>query len=137
MTMNDERGSASVELALVVPALLLLLAVMLAGGRLVQTKSAVASVARETARVGAAEADLETALVEGEAAGRSEASSAGLELSRLEITQEPGTFDRGGRYVVTASYHVRLSDLPGFGLLPSLLTVNSEQVETIERYKSR
>jgi hypothetical protein len=137
MKLLNERGSASVELALIAPSLLLLLAVMLAGGRLVQTKSALASVARETARAAAAETTLETALIVGESAGEQEASALGLDVGRLSILQDPGGFERGGSYAVTVSYQVRLSDLPGFGLFPSSLTVTSEQVETVERHKSR
>jgi hypothetical protein len=137
MRLKDETGSASVELALVAPSLLILLAVMLAGARLVESKSAVASVAREVARAAAAEPNLEAAIEHGDSAGRREASALGLDLSRLSIVQAPGLFERGARYSVTVSYGTRLSDLPGFGLFPKLMTVTSEHVETVERYKSR
>lgn len=137
MRTLDEKGSASIELVLIAPSLLLLLAVMLAGARMVESKSAVASVARETARAAAAEPNIEAAMEQGQAAGRLEASSLGLDVARLSIVQEPGAFERGAHYEVTASYRVRLSDLPGFGLLPGSFTVTSEQVETVERYKSR
>lgn len=93
--------------------------------------------AREAARAAAAETDLEAAVLSGRAAGELEASSLGLDVGRLSIDQQPGGFERGARYAVTASYRVRLSDLPGFGLLPGSLTVTSGQVETVERYKSR
>lgn len=137
MRPPGDRGSASIELVLIAPSLLLLLAVMLAGARMVESKSAVASVARETARAAAAEPNLQAAVERGEAAGLLEASSLGLDVTRLSIVQEPGAFERGARYEVTVSYQVRLSDLPGFGLLPGLFTVTSGQMETVERHKSR
>ena len=50
MTLRSERGTAAVELALVAPVLVVLVAVVAAGGRMVETKSAILSVAREAAR---------------------------------------------------------------------------------------
>ncbi|MGH8704217.1 MAG: TadE/TadG family type IV pilus assembly protein, partial [Burkholderiales bacterium] len=50
---RHEEGTAAIEMVLIAPALLLLLAVIVGSGRVVSTKSAVLSVAREAARVAA------------------------------------------------------------------------------------
>lgn len=137
MRVRREEGTAALELMLIAPALILLLAVVVGSGRVVSTKSAVLDVARESARAAADAPDPESAAAIANARAREVAAGLGLDVSRLVIEEDPGTFDRGTPYTVTVSYRVRLGDLPAFGLLPGSFVVTARHVELTDRYRSR
>jgi Flp pilus assembly protein TadG len=137
MTLRGERGTAAVELVLLAPVLVVLVAVVVAGGRIVETKSAVLSVAREAARAGSEAPDATTADDAALATAREVASGLGLDPTRLDVSQEPGGFRRGALYVVSVSYQVPLEDLPGLGVLPGSVVLGAEHAELIQRFKSR
>lgn len=136
-SVRREDGTAAVEMVLIAPALLLLLAVIVGSGRVVSTKSAVLSVAREAARAAAEAPDAPSAQSAANDRARSVAAGLGLDPTRLEIRHDAGDFARGAPYEVRVSYRVRLSDLPAFGVLPGSFTVRATHTELTERYKSR
>lgn len=137
MRVRHEGGTAAVEFVLVAPALLLLLAVVIGAGRVVTTKSAVLTVAREAARAAAEAPDPGSAFSVAESRAQEVAAGLGLDPSRLVLEQDPGTFARGAPYVVRVTYRVQLSDLPAFGFLPGSFAVSARHAELTERYKSR
>ncbi|HYU15577.1 MAG TPA: TadE/TadG family type IV pilus assembly protein [Candidatus Acidoferrum sp.] len=136
-TLRGERGTAAVELVLLAPVLVLLIAVVVAAGRMVETKSAVLSVAREAARAGSEAPDAATAYDEALDTARDVAAGLGLDPARLVVSQDSGGFRRGAPYVVSVSYEVPLGDLPGLGLLPGSVVLGAEHAELIQRFKSR
>ena len=137
MTLRGERGTAAVELVLLAPVLVMLVAIVVAAGRMVETKSAVLSVAREAARAGSEAPDATTAHDAALATAQEVASGLGLDPTRLDVSQDPGGFRRGAPYVVSVSYQVPLADLPGLGLLPGSVVIGAEHAELIQRFKSR
>jgi hypothetical protein len=137
MTLRSERGTAAVELALLAPVLVLVVAIVGAAGRMVETKSAILSVAREAARA-ASEAPTEAAAHDAALATAEDvATGLGLDPARLSIAQDGGSFGRGEPYEVSVSYRVTLADLPGLGLLPGSVVLGAEHAELIQTYKSR
>jgi Flp pilus assembly pilin Flp len=137
MKLRGERGTAAVELALLAPVFVVLVAIVVVAGRMVETKSALMSVAREAARAGSEAPDAATALDAALATAQEVASGLGLDPARLEVSQDPGGFRRGGPYEVSVSYEVPLADLPGLGLLPGSVVLGAEHAELIQRFKSR
>jgi Flp pilus assembly pilin Flp len=137
MTLRNERGTAAVELALLAPVFVVLVAVVVAAGRMVETKSAVLSVAREAARAGSEAPDAAAARDAALATAQEVAAGLGLDPARLEVSQDQGGFRRGEPYVVSVSYEVPLEDLPGLGLLPGSVVLGAEHAELIQRFKSR
>ena len=137
MTLRGERGTAAVELVLLAPVLVVLVAVVVAAGRMVETKSAVLSVAREAARAGSEAPDAATAHDAAFVTAQEVAAGLGLDPARLAVSQDPGGFRRGEPYVVSVSYQVPLADLPGLGLLPGSVVIGAEHAELIQRFKSR
>ena len=135
--VRHEDGTAAVEMVLIAPALLLLLAVIIGSGRIVSTKSAVLSVAREAARAAAAAPDAAGARSAAKERALAVAEGLGLDPSRLVISQDAGDFARGAPYEVSVTYRVRLADLPAFGVLPGSFAVTATHTELTERYKSR
>lgn len=136
MIRRDE-GNASIELVLMAPVLLVILALIVASGRLLSTKSAVEAVTREAARAASQADDAESA--KDIAKQRAEDISAELRLdsSRLHLDTKLGAFGRGAPLTVEADYLLPLADLPGFGLLPGSIQVSGRHTELIERFKSR
>jgi hypothetical protein len=135
--LRNDRGATALELVMVAPVLLLLLAVTLAAGRVISAKSAVLASARDAARTASDEPDPQAAAAVAEAAAVNTAVAHGLDSRRLTIELSPGDFERGGRYLVEVGYVVQLVDLPGWGVLPGLLSVHGHHAETIDRYRSR
>lgn len=135
--IRRENGNAALELILIAPVLLLLLAVTVAAGRTVQLKLDVQSVARESARVASTASDP----FEAEHLARQRATEVANELAltpqRLDIVVEAGSFQRGTPIRVRASYRVELMDLPGLGLIPGTIELSSEHIEMVERHGSR
>jgi Flp pilus assembly pilin Flp len=126
MRLRNERGTAAVELALLAPVLLMLVAVVSAAGRMVETKSAVLSVAREAARAAAEAPNAAAAHDAATATAQQVAEGLGLDPARLSIVQDPHGFARGAP-----------ADLPGLGLLPGSVTLGAEHAELIDTYMSR
>lgn len=137
MKVADERGTAAVELALLAPVFVVLLAVVVAAGRMVETKSAILSVAREAARAASEAPDAVAARNVALATAREVAAGLGLDPARIAVDQDPGGFGRGDPYRVKVSYEVRLRDLPALGLLPGTFVLEAEHVELVDRFKSQ
>ena len=137
MRLRSERGTAAVELALLAPVLLVLVAVVSGAGRVVETKSALLSVAREAARVAAEAPNAPAAHDAAIATAQQVAEGLGLDPARLSIVQDPHGFARGAPYEVSVSYQVSMADLPGLGLLPGSVTLSAQHDELIDTYRSR
>jgi hypothetical protein len=137
MRPRSERGTAAVELALLAPVLVVLVAVVTAAGRMVGTKSAVLSVAREAARAAAEAPNAAAAHDAAIATAQQVAEGLGLDPARLSIVEDPHGFVRGAPYEVSVSYQVSMADLPGLGLLPGSVTLGAEHAELIDTYRSR
>lgn len=134
---HKERGTAAVELALLAPVLVVLVAVVTAAGRMVETKSAVLQVAREAARAASEAPNPKAAHNAAIATAGQAAEGLGLDPARLSLVQDPHGFIRGAPYVVSVSYDASLADLPGLGLLPGSVTLGATHAEIIDAYRSR
>lgn len=133
--LSDERGQAAVELALVLPLLLLLAFGVVAVGRVVQAQSAVSGVAKEAARSAATANNATEAYTWGMSRGNDVALGFGLTNGTLQLAVAPGSFSRGGVVESSARYQVALDDLPLLGW--ARLTVASSHRERTDPYRSR
>lgn len=131
----DETGSAMVEIALVLPLLLVLAFGVVMVGRVTHAQIAVQSVAREAARTVAVAPSASLGLQSAEARAVAVAQGHGLAIDRLGVEIDPGGFERGGTVLTQATYEVQLGDLP---LLAAVeVTVSSSHAERIDQYRSR
>ena len=133
--LADQRGSALVEVALVLPLLLLLALGVVGVGRVIQARMSVSAVAREAARVAALAQSPGEAAEQGLAAGRAVAHGYGLTNGSLRLVVDPGALDRGGAVRAAAGYRVSLDDLPLMGWVHA--DVAAEHVERVDLYRSR
>lgn len=132
---NDQQAQALVELALVIPILLLLAFGVIAIGRVIEAQMGVSAVAREEARAAALSNGPEEASSNGLARGQEVASGYHLSNGSLQLTVDPAGFKRGGEVRASARYTVTFGDLPLLGW--ARVSVGSTHVERIDLYRSR
>lgn len=132
---KQDGGSALVEVALVLPVLLVLAFGVVGVGRILQAQMGVSAVARETARAGALAQDASGAAERGLVAGHAVAVGYGLTNGSLSLAVDPGAFERGGQVRAAARYDVSLGDLPLLNWVH--VQVVSDHVERIDLYRSR
>jgi Flp pilus assembly protein TadG len=134
---RGEHGTATVELTVVALGLLVFAAGLIGIGRLTDTRTALAGVAREAARAAADAPSASQAVTVGRAAAQQTATGYGLDPDRLQVSVDPKGFARGGTLLVTATYRVQLGDLPTLRLLPGEVTLTARQLEPIDPFRSR
>lgn len=122
------------ETALIIPILLLLAFGVVAIGRVTEAQMGVDGVAREAARAAALANGAAQASNDGLARGQEVAAGHHLENGSLQLTVDPGSFQRGGDVQASARYTVSLVDLPLLGW--AHITVVSAHRERIDLYRS-
>jgi Flp pilus assembly protein TadG len=140
MTRASERGSATLELAIIGPALILLLALVIAAGRIQVAGGAVeqaaAAAAREAsiARTPAAAASL------AEAAATRVLTQQKLDCAAMTVTMDTSGYSapvgQAGRVGATVACVVPLSDL-GVPVLPAARTLAAQSTSVLDRYRAR
>jgi Flp pilus assembly protein TadG len=130
-----QHGQALVELALVLPVLLLLATAVVGVGRLIHAQMGVSGVARESARTAVLADSPTDAISRGLDRGQQVADGYHLTNGSLRLSVDPGSFSRGGSVVAMARYQVTLGDLPLLGWLR--VGVASTHAERIDLYRSQ
>ena len=129
--LRQDRGAAALEFALLLPALLIMLAVVMAAGRMWIVRSEILAVARQAAREAVLQPDAGTAANTAQSAGNTDTGDYKLNSSQLTITPQ-GPFAPGAFYKVSVTYKVSFGDLPGFGFLPGSVTLSATGLEPID-----
>jgi hypothetical protein len=128
------RAQATIELALVVPGLLLGLFLVTAVGLVARADAEVAGVAVEAARAGAlvwSAADVGPAASDRAAAL---ATSYGMTLQRLDVIVDSSQFRRGGSVRVDVTYQLPLDSLPLIGW--GTVELQHQAVEPVDKFRS-
>lgn len=136
---RDDRGTALIEWALVMPVLLLLLAVFFGVGRLWSTEASVLAIAKEAARAAVEAPDAESAAQAAVQTAQSQASGYGLDPAKLQVNPV-GPFvtgQPGATYLVVVRYDVDLTNLPSFGVLDAHKEIAASFAEPIDPMASR
>lgn len=137
---RDQRGAATVELALVAPALLLMLALLMAGGRLWYARTVVAEAGYAAARAGSLARTAAEAQRAATSAGRQSLATAGMDCRQVKINISTAGFrvPAGTPATVTATIRctVPLNDvvLPG---LPGRIELDATGAAALDTYRSR
>ena len=124
MLSRNERGQATVELALCLPVLAVLMGGLVEVGALVGDKARLEHAAREAARVAIVSAD--------ESAALSAALDSGLEDLEIEIDPRPELRVQGERLTVQLT-HRPSGNVPLLGALMSKVRLEADAVMRIER----
>jgi Flp pilus assembly protein TadG len=136
----DQRGAAAVELTLFVPALLLILVLLVAGGRLWFARTTVNEAAQTAARAASLTRSAAAATVEGRDAGSQSLTTAGLRCRSTSVSINTAAFavPVGTPSTVTSTILciVDFSDvfLPGW---PGSIPLTGHGSAALDTYRSR
>ena len=133
--LADQSGSALIESALVIPAVLAIAFAVVMVGRVAHAQIGVQAVAREAGRTLASAPSSSEGLADAQARALAVAGGHGLSWDRLDVALDVGDFERGGTVRAQVSYRVGLGDLPLLGWIE--VTVSSSHQERVELYRSR
>ena len=135
-----DHGSAAIEVALLGPGLLLVIALLAAGGRLWFARTTVDEAAQTSARAGSLARSAAEAARSGREAGHQSLDTAGLHCSETSVTVQTAAFGVpvGTPATVTSTVHCRVtfSDLllPG---LPGSRELVGHGAAALDTYRAR
>ncbi|MEU5872549.1 TadE family protein [Glycomyces sp. NPDC047369] len=138
--ISDQRGSASIEMAVVAPAILALLAGVLIGGRVNLARQALEAAAYDAARTASLERTASEANAQALAAANSTLDAQGLSCTDLDVTVSTTGFDvpvgQPATVTATVSCTATFSDvaLPG---MPGTVPLAASFTSPLDTYRSR
>ena len=132
---RDEGGMAAVELVLLTPLALVVLAFLVIAGRLSTVTADVAAASRDAARSASISQSYDEAVAAATATAHASLAAQDVTCRNLTVAGgDPSTFVAGGEVAITVSCDVSLGDvaLPG---IPGSRTVASTSAEVIDRFR--
>lgn len=139
-TRDRERGSVTLELAILAPALILVLGLLVLGGRVEVAASAVEQATAAAARAASLERSVAAAQIAAESAVDRETAARDIrcvtttvEVDASGLTAPLGT---SASVTVRASCTVTMTDLAVPGL-PGSRTITAEATSAVDRYRAR
>lgn len=132
--MSAERGSASLELTLVTPAIVVLLLFAVGAGRLAQARAEVDAAARDAARAASIARSPEAASAEGISAAQATLEEGGVTCRDLAVAIDTAGFAPGGSVGATVTCTVDLGDLTLLRV-PGSRTVSAHFVHPLDTYR--
>ena len=133
-TISRDRGSATLELVLLTPALVMLLLLVVAGGRIVEARGQVDGTAREAARAASIARTSSEATTAATQIAQARLASAGLTCQSLTVDTNTARFQPGGSVTTTITCTVDLSDLVAL-TIPGSRTLTASATEPIDVYR--
>ena len=140
LARGERGGSAAVELVIVVPAAVMMLALAMAGGRIWMAEAAVEQSAGAAARAASLGRSSGAAAADARAVASSNLASSSLECVNTSVSVNTGAFSTPvgtpGTVTVRVSCTVTFADLllPG---LPGSSTVDAEGAAPLDTYRGR
>jgi Flp pilus assembly protein TadG len=137
---RDERGAAAVELTLMVPALVLVLGLLVAGGRLWFARTAVVEAAQTAARAASLARTAGQAHHDGQGAAAASLATAGLVCGNRTVIIGTGAFGVPAGTPATVTSVVECSVPFGDILLPGMpgsIRLSSRGTAALDTYRSR
>jgi Flp pilus assembly protein TadG len=135
MNAYDERGSMSIEIVLLTPALVAAIIVIAAGARFVDAREETSGAAFAAARAASLTSNQEAAVAAGTEAARHAMSDRGQSCATLDVTIDAHDFAPGGTIRATVSCLADLSDLSGFGILPGHKTFTATAAVPLDQHR--
>ena len=137
---RSQRGTASVELAILVPVLVILLGLMIAGGRIWFARATVTEAAYSAARAASLARTPGEAAIDGRNAGQQSMATGGLECISRSVQVDVNAFSVpvGQPATITSSVFCTVSFgdvlLPG---MPGALTLRADGASALDTYRGR
>ena len=132
---RGERGSMSLELVILTPALVAALMVIAMGARFVDAREDTSSAAFAAARAASLTTNQEAAVAAGRTAARQSMSDRGQSCTSLAVTIDAHDFIPGGTIRATVTCVADLSDLSGFGIGSGHKTFTATAAVPLEQHR--
>lgn len=131
----QERGSASVELAVVAPALVILFLLVVLAGRASDADAQVTRAAAAAARAASLRQHPDDATSDAQTVAAENLATAGVTCDPLDVDVDVADFRAGGTVAVTVTCQVPMSDMALLGV-PGARASTSTATEHIDRFRS-
>ncbi len=131
---RGDRGSVAVEMAVIAPALVALLLLVVLAGRVAQADGDVRRAASAAARAASLRQDPVDATAAGRQAAQANLADSGVGCGRVDTEVDTTRFFAGGAVAVTVRCTASMSDVSGLGV-PLRRTFIARSVEVIDRYR--
>lgn len=133
---RPDQGSASLELILLTPIFIVFLLMVVAAGRLVDTKIQVDQATHAAARAASLSLTPGAADTAAQDAATQALSGAGITCSPMSVDTTVTGTAAGGTARVTLSCTVALDDVSGLGVFPGHETISASFSSVIDTYRS-
>lgn len=133
--MRDERGSVAVELAVIAPALVFLMLLVVYAGKVSEADGNVERAASDAARAASLRQHPSDATTDAQAAAAANLAAAGVPCLTLTTTVDTDDFGAGGTVTVTIRCEASMADVTLLGV-PGRRTFTASAVEVIDSYRS-
>lgn len=139
-TQDRERGSVTLELAILAPALILVLGLLILGGRVEVAASAVEQATAAAARAASLERSVAAAQIAAESAVDRETAARDIRcVTTMVVVDTSGLtapLGTSANVTVHASCTVTMADL-GIPGLPGSRTISAEATSAVDRFRTR
>lgn len=141
MSGEDERGSIAIEAAILTPALLLFLLLVIASGRIETAKGVVDAASRDAARSASLARTPDAAVAAAQDSASVTLDQEGVscqdgQLAKVDTSQFAPALGEAGEVTVTVSCTVQLADVAVSGL-PGSLTMTSSFTSVVDGFRAR
>jgi len=132
---RDDRGVAAVEAAIVAPALIALLMLVVLAGRVSEADGNIRRAASEAARAASLVQDPAEAVVAARESVDVNLAAAGVQCRSLDVAVDTREFHAGGQVTVTVTCVASMRDVALIGV-PGDRTFSAQEIEVIDRFRS-
>ena len=133
--LRDERGSIAVEVAVIAPALVFLMLLVVYAGKVSEADGNVERAASDAARAASLRQDPGDATTDAQDTAASNLTAAGVPCLTLTTTVDTHDFAPGGTVSVTVRCEASMNDVTLLGV-PGRRTFTATAVEVIDTYRS-
>jgi len=132
---RSERGSVSVEVAVVAPAFVFLLLLVVFAGKVSEADGNVERAAAEGARAASLRQNPGDAIDDAEAVVAENLAAAGVPCTHLDTVVDTSAFEPGGTVTVTVRCEASMADVTLLGV-PGTRSFSATSTEVIDTYRS-
>ena len=131
---RSERGSVSVEVAVIAPAFVFLLLLVVFAGKVSEADGNVERAAAEGARAASLRQNPGDAIDDAQAVVAANLDAAGVPCTSLDTVVDTSTFEPGGTVTVTVTCEASMADVTLLGV-PGTRVFTAQAVEVIDNYR--
>lgn len=133
--LRDERGSIAVEVAVIAPAFVFLMLLVVFAGKVSEADGNVERAASDAARAASLRQHPSDATTDAQAIAAANLAAAGVPCLILTTTVDTADFSAGGTVTVTVRCEASMADVTLLGV-PGRRTFTATAVEVIDTYRS-